>query len=445
MKKALSVGFVVFALFSAQAKFVYDADNQKVVDTKNGWEFKATLKNTDELYLDGTGCSYPDTSPCSLDLTEITDADGKTYKAVSFKVLPAAAKPYLTEFIAPDCQKIEGDGCFRDCKELVTVKLNETAGVAYLGSQSFMSCTKLENFTPRKLGVDYLYANIFRLCSSLDGGFDLPSCRQIRDRAFCDCVKLEWISAPELTMVGEAAFSGCSSLSSVSVQKVSQICNSAFSNCSSLSDESLKRLLPGGIEYLGSNAIANQQYLFSGCTALTGPVVWDFPSLKTNVVAQGMFKGCSNLKEVAIVSDVAEIKDYAFENIAPGASVYMPLTAPAVYGIKAVSRGTAPYPRLYLKDNHDAWFAAIGKKHQVLLRGRVNDPTWTSTTTTTDFRKMRIRMSSDETMCTVKKSNGQITEVTLLDKNILAFVAYNDESYLWVLKMPEQGFRVIVR
>ena len=246
-------------------------------------------------------------------------------------------------------------------------------------------------------------------------------------------------------MVGESAFSGCSSLSSVSVQKVSQICNSAFSNCSSLSDESLKRLLPGGIEYLGSNAIANQQYLFSGCTALTGPVVWDFPSLKTNVVAQGMFKGCSNLKEVAIVSDVAEIKDYAFENIAPGASVYMPLTAPAVYGIKAVSRGTAPYPRLYLKDNHDAWFAAIGKKHQVLLRGRVNDPTWTSTTTTTDFRKMRIRMSSDETMCEVKKSSGQITEVTLLDKNILAFVAYNDEGYFWVLKIPEQGFRVIVR
>ena len=445
MKKSLSVGFVVFALFSAQAKFVYDADDQKVVDAENGWEFKAILKNSDELSLDGTGCSYSGSSPCSLDLTEITDADGKTYKAVSFKVLPAAAKPYLTEFIAPDCQKIDGDGCFRDCEELLTVKLNETGGVTYLGSQSFMSCSRLENFAPRKLGVDYLYANTFRLCSSLDGGFDLPSCKQIRDRAFGDCVKLEWISAPELTMVGESAFSGCSSLSSVSVQKVSQICNSAFSNCSSLSDESLKRLLPGGIEYLGSNAIANQEYLFSGCTALAGPVVWDFPSLKTNVVAKGMFKGCSKLKEVTIVSDVAEIKDYAFENIAPGAAVYMPINVPAVYGIKAVSRSAAPYPRIYLKDNHDDWLAVIGEKHQVLLRGMVNNPSWTSTTTKTDFRKMRIRMSQDETMCAVKKSNGEITEVTLLDKNILAFVAFEDESYSWALKMPETGFCVIVR
>ena len=443
--KMLSASVVLIMTFCAHARFTYDATSGTVTDASCGWTFKATCKNTDELTLDGTGCSYSGMSPCSLDLTEITDAGGKTYKAVSFKVLPAAAKPYLTEFIAPDCQKIEGEGCFRDCKELVTVKLNETAGVTYLGSQSFMSCTKLENFTPRKLGVDYLYANTFRLCSSLDGGFDLPSCRQIRDRAFGDCVKLEWISAPELTMVGEAAFSGCSSLSSVSVQKVSQICNSAFFNCSSLSDESLKRLLPGGIEYLGSNAIANQEYLFSGCTVLTGPVVWDFPSLKTNVVAKGMFKGCSKLKEVTIVSDVAEIKDYAFENIAPEAAVYMPINVPAVYGIKAVSRSAAPYPRIYLKDNHDDWLAIIGEKHQVLLRGMVNNPSWTSTTTKTDFRKMRIRMSSDETMCTVKKSNGEITEVTLLDKNILAFVAFEDESYSWVLKMPETGFCVIVR
>ena len=82
MKKSLSVGFVVFALFSAQAKFVYDADDQKVVDAENGWEFKAILKNSDELSLDGTGCSYSGSSPCSLDLTEITDADGKIVDCV---------------------------------------------------------------------------------------------------------------------------------------------------------------------------------------------------------------------------------------------------------------------------------------------------------------------------------------------------------------------------
>lgn len=444
MKKSLSVGFVVFALFSAQAKFVYYADDQKVVDAENGWEFKATFKNPDELSLDGTGCSYSRKTLCSLDLTKITDANGKTYKAVSFKALPVAAKPYLTEFIAPDCQKIDGNECFRDCKELLTVKLNETGGVTYLGSQSFMSCSKLENFAPRKLGVEYLLANTFRSCSSLDGGFDLPTCKQIKDRAFADCVEIEWISAPELTTVGEAAFSGCSSLSSVSVQKVSQICNSAFSNCSSLSDESLKRLLPGGIEYLGNNAIASQEYLFSGCTALTGPVVWDFPSLKTNVVAKGMFRGCTSLSEVKIISEVAEIKDMAFHNIASGASIYMPLTAPDVYGMRAVSRSSGNYPKVYLKGNHDEWLDVMRQHHSVILKEDFNNSDkWVLNGSNATKEKVRAAMIADGAMC-VEAEN----KIRTVDRNVIAFAYYvdnNETGSCWVLKIPEQGFRVIVR
>lgn len=449
MKKLSLVSFAIFVSFCVYGKFTYDSLKGTIVDEVNGWTFKATLKNnTDELSLDGTGCSYSRQTPCSLDLTEITDADGKTYKAVSFKALPEAAKPYLTEFIAPDCQKIDGDGCFRDCIELLTVKLNETGGVTYLGSQSFMSCSRLENFAPRKLGVENLLANTFRSCSSLDGGFDLPTCEKIRDRAFCDCVELEWISAPELTTVQDAAFSGCSSLSSVSVQKVSQISDSAFSNCSSLSDESLKRLLTGGIEYLGSNAIDNQQYLFSGCTALTGPVVWDFPSLKTNVVAKGMFYNCTSLKEVRFVTDVARIKDQAFRDIASGASIYMPLTAPAVYGERAVSRSSGNYPKVYLKGNHDEWLNAMREKHTVILKEDFNNSDkWVlneSNVPNATKEKVRAAMIADGAMC-VEAEN----KIRTVDRNVIAFVAYygnnNATGFCWVLKIPEQGFRIIVR
>lgn len=443
MKKLSLVSLAILVSFCVYGKFTYDPSNGTIVD-ENGWEFKATFKNPDELNLDGTGCSYPDSSPCSLNLTEITDADGKKYKAVSFKALPAAAKQCLTEFIAPDCQKIDGNECFRDCKELLTVKLNETGGVTYLGSQSFMSCSKLENFAPRKLGVENLSANTFRLCSSLDGGFDLPTCKQISDRAFADCVKLEWISAPELTMVGEAAFSGCSSLSSVSVQKVSQISNSAFSNCSSLSDESLKRLLPGGIEYLGRNAIDSQEYLFSGCTALTGPVVWDFPSLKTNVVAKGMFRGCTSLSEVKIISEVAEIKDMAFHNIASGASIYMPLTAPAVYGMRAVSRSSGNYPKVYLKGNHDEWLDVMRQHHSVILKEDFNNSdNWVLNGLVATKEKVRAAMIKDGAMC-VEAEN----KIRTVDRNVIAFAYYvdnNETGFCWVLKIPEQGFRVIVR
>ena len=433
MKKALSVGFIVFALFSAQAKFVYDAGAKKVFDNENGWEFNATLKNTDELYLDGTGCSYSGASPCSLDLTEITDADGKTYKAVSFKVLPAAAKPYLTEFIAPDCQKIEGEKCFNNCTELLKVELNEN--VTYIGAFAFYKCSKLENFTPRTLAVEYVYKYTFHSCSNLRGGFTLSSCKKILEGGFNSAANLEWIEAPEATVIGDAAFYGCSVLTSVSVPKIEQICNQAFQNCTSLTTESVNGMMHRGVELLATNAKTTGGVAFGGCTSIEGPLIWNMPQLQTNVVWYSMFSSCSNLREVRILSEVAEIREAAFKDIAPGAAVYMPMKAPAVFGACAISSAKAPYPRVYLKGNHEDWLKAIGEKHHVLPRNMVNDSSWTPASGSLTFGRMRHRMSGDETMCEVKMSGGQITEVTLLDKNILAFVSFNDETG-WLIDGP---------
>ena len=443
MKIVLAVGFLVFTSFSAYAKFVYDADNQKVVDAVNGWEFKATLKNPDELYLDGTGCSYSGSSPCSLDLTEITDTDGKTYKAVSFKALPAAAKPYLTEFIAPDCQKIEGEKCFNNCTELLKVALDEN--VTYIGAFSFYKCSKLENFTPRTLAVEYVYKYTFHSCSNLRGGFTLSSCKKILEGGFNSAANLEWIEAPEATVIGDGAFYGCSVLTSVSVPKIKQICNQAFQNCTSLTTESVNGMMHRGVELLATNAKSTGGVAFGGCTSIEGPLIWNMPQLQTNVVWYSMFSSCSNLREVRILSEVAEIREAAFKNIAPGAAVYMPMKAPAVFGVNAVCRQSAPYPKIYLKGNYDAWFKVMGVSHQILPKERFNDPTWTSTTTHTGYDRMRKRMSDDTEMCTTTKTGNTITEVAAKDKNVIAFVAFNDESWCWVLKIPEQGFRVIVR
>lgn len=443
MKKVLAIGFLVFTSFSVYAKFVYDADDQKVVDAENGWEFKATLKNTDELYLDGTGCSYSGSSPCSLDLTEITDADGKTYKAVSFKALPEAAKPYLTEFIAPDCQKIEGENCFKGCTELLTVELN--GNVTYIAAWSFYNCTKLETFTPRTLNVGYLYNCTFRECTSLAGSFDMPNCIKISNMAFSGCAKIESVSAANVTDVGESSFSGCSRLSNVSFPKITSIANSAFSRCASLSNESLDGLLHKSIKQLGSNAIDSQEWLFSGCTAITGPIVWNLPSLTTNVVAKGMFNNCTSLKEVRFVTDVARIKDRAFHDIASGASIYMPLTAPAVYGERAVSRSSGNYPKVYLKGNHDEWLDVMRQHHSVILKEDFNNSDkWVLNGSDATKEKIRDAMINDSDMC--KEEDGVIK---LRDRNVIAFVAYfatnNNIGFCWVLKIPEQGFRVIVR
>ena len=447
MKKLSLVSFAIFVSFCVYGKFTYDPSKGTIVDEVNGWTFKATLKNTDELYLDGTGCSYSRTSSCSLDLTEITDTDGKTYKAVSFKALPAAAKSYLTEFIAPDCQKIEGESCFNSCTELLKVELN--ANVTYIGAFAFYKCSKLENFTPRTLNVGYLYGSTFRECTSLAGSFDMPNCIKIVSMAFSGCTKIESISAANVTDVGESSFSGCSRLSNVSFPKITSIANSAFSGCASLSNESLDGLLHKNIKQLGSNAIDNQEWLFKECRAITGPVVWDFPSLTTNVVAKGMFYNCTSLKEVRFVTDVARIKDQAFRDIASGASIYMPLTAPAVYGEKAVSRSSGNYPKVYLKGNHEDWLNAMREKHTVILKEDFNNSDkWVlneSNVPNATKEKVRAAMIADGAMC-VEAENKTIRTV---DRNVIAFVAYygnnNATGFCWVLKMSKTGLRMILR
>lgn len=351
MKKLSLVSFAILVSFCVYGKFTYDPSKGTIVDEVNGWELKVACKNTDELTLVKDGSSFSGTAECPLDLTEIYSKDGTTrYRAVDIRWLPAAAKPYITAFIAP-----------------------------------------------------------------------------------------------ELTDISEAAFMGCSKLSTVSTPKVLRIGNQAFQNCTSLSTESVNGLLHSAVKRLGYDDIANQKSLFALCTAIKGPISWNLPSLTTNVVAESMFNGCSALEEVRIVSDVTEIKTSAFKNIAPGASVYMPLKAPAVYGANAVARNSAPYPKVYLKGNSEDWFAVMGDKHQVLPKERFNDTTWTPTTTTTTRAKILVRMSADTEMCTATKTGGTITEITAKDKNVIAFVAYNDDGYCWVLKTPTSGLVVIVR
>lgn len=351
MKKLSLVSFAIFVSFCVYGKFTYDPSKGTIVDEVNGWTFKAVCKNTDELTLLGKDGSFSGTAECPLDLTEIYSVDGKTrYRAVDIQSLPAAAKTYITAFIAP-----------------------------------------------------------------------------------------------ELTDISQSTFMGCSKLSMVSSPKVLRIGNQAFQSCTALSTESVNGLLHSAVKRLGSNDLVNQKALFAYCTAIKGPINWNLPSLTTNVVADSMFFGCSALEEVRILSDVAEIKSAAFKNIAPGASVYMPLAAPAVFGGNAVCRESAPYPKIYLKGNYDAWFKVIGVSHQILPKERFNDATWTPTTTTTTYAKMRVRMSADTEMCTTTKTGNTITEVAAKDKNVIAFVAFNNASFCWVLKMPETGFCVIVR
>ena len=65
MKKLSLVSFAILVSFCVYGKFTYDPSKGTIVDEVNGWTFKATLKNTDELYLDGTD-SFRELKLCCL-------------------------------------------------------------------------------------------------------------------------------------------------------------------------------------------------------------------------------------------------------------------------------------------------------------------------------------------------------------------------------------------
>ena len=124
----------------------------------------------------------------------------------------------------------------------------------------------------------------------------------------------------------------------------------------------------------------------------------------------------------------------------------MPLTAPAVYGERAVSRSSGNYPKVYLKGNHDEWLDVMRQHHSVILKEDFNNSDkWVLNGSIATKEKVRAAMIADGAMC-VEAENETIR---IVDRNVIAFVAYygnnNETGFCWVLKIPEQGFCVIVR
>lgn len=456
-----------FAAICAQARFVYTETN--ATEVASGKDGKGTLtdgiwllgavrpKNTNNLNVNGAKGDFLGSEPSPLNLTEIYSQDGETqYHAVSFETLSHyngaskstlfAYKDMITEFIAPDCQKTSGNGCFLNCTELTNVQLNAT--VTQLGGdRPFMGCVKLAAFYPRTLAVSSLTTQAFKGCAKLPGSFDFPNLTSLPGQAFADCALLTGITAPKVTSIGESVFASCASLTTASFStNLVSISNYAFSGCTSLGGDAIRAILHRRLVRLGSNDIANQLGIFMNCTSLSGTLDWAFPLLNTNVVAGSMFDKCSALTRVNILTDVAEIKSSAFRDIAEGAEVHMPVRAPAVYGSDAVCRFSAPYPKVYLKDNFDAWIAVMRKSHHVILREEFNDTSWSDTygNDTKSWSIITTVMARDAGMCT-KTTVNKVTTVTVPDKKVIAFVMRGNNTGCWVLREPRKGMTLMVQ
>lgn len=453
MKKlmhSLAVFLLVGTVSVAEAAWTYDPSAGTLTD--GVWGLKATLvsKTTDQLDIDGSTATCAGSGPVSMDLTTITDSAGNAYKAVSFaKALKNTHKTRLSEFIAPDCKIITGASCFNGFTALTKVQLNET--VELFADRSFYGCSSLVSFYPRTLNVARIPISCFSGCSKLAGSFSFPDFKGNSTGGwFSGCGSLEEVLMPKATQICGTAFQGCSSLTNVEVAaSVTTIGKLAFNGCSSLKGDCIRAILHSGITFLGGDTEADSREIFAGCASFDGAFEWNFPNLtSTNVIGSSFFKDCTSLARVDILTDVLEIRASSLRNLAPGAEIHMPATVPLWIGAEAIAHATAPYARVYLRDNYEAWLDVFGVNHHVFPKDEFNNEAWVeyAEASARDRNGFVARMKLDTEMCSVK--DGKVT----VKKGVLAFVAVRKSgswgglTYCWVLKEPKpRGMCVIVR
>lgn len=441
---------------SANAAFTYNPNDKTLSD--GVWTFTATLvKNkTDELDVVGTNGSFEGAGECKIDLTTITDSDGKVYDAVSFSGVPSAGAKYVTEFIAPKCETI-GAASFKDnCTSLKKVELSSQSEQLNFGERAFWGCSKLEEFIPSTLNVSSISIGCFNGCSSLSGELSLPKCISIGNSAFNGCGKITSVSMPNVETVGTYVFANCTSLETViTSEALKKIPEGAFSGCESLSGDSIRKMLHSGITHLGTSYAKFGQ--FGGCSNFDGELIWNFPSLATtNIVGKNTFGNCVKLEKVIFKTPVFETYESALVNLAPGAEIYLHDTPPVIISKKSIGNTSGPFPKVYLNEkNMIEGLANIAKEHHVLLKKDFNNRDWTDyavSSLRTRDNLVESYMKNDTSMCQYDEEKKEVELSSPEQREVIAFCVprisgafHTNWPAFWLMKTPKRGFSVIVR
>ena len=416
--------------------------------TDGNWTFHAFRsieKNDRDIYVDASRWEeIKEEKAAPIDFSVINEG----YKVVYFlgvKANTSLIKKYATELVAPECSNLAGENSFVGSEVLTNVTLCATEAVLFRNDRLFQSCTKLVSFTPKKIAGTSLRTEMFEGCSSLEGEFEFPECTSFAKEVFNGCAKLGGIKAENAISVGQSSFQGCSSLSNIVLSSsVESIGNYAFKGCSKITTEFVQGILHKGLKQLGNSA-TDRHGCFVDCTGLTGSIVWNLPNLITNAVPNSCFSGCTSLERVEIKSPVSVIGSSAFFNLKKGAEVYLPNEPISVYESHAVATSDAPFPRVYIGGDINSQLAKMyAFVNNLIKKEEFNDTTWKSVLpnqgSVTRDKIVNDKMLKDETMCSKVGD-----KVVVKDKNVVAFIMGNTNNGCWILKKPEEGFKVIVR
>ena len=161
-------------------------------------------------------------------------------------------------------------------------------------------------------GVEIIGERAFDSCALSLRSVTIPaSVREIRERAFCDCLYLQEVRIPEgVEVIGAYAFAHCSELKHVEIPgSVKEIDAYAFSPCRSL----LSIRIPDGVISIGEMA-------FASCTQLTEAVIGD----SVEKIGHGAFERCNKLRSVTLPGNLTEIEYGMFRACADLKSIVIP-------------------------------------------------------------------------------------------------------------------------
>ena len=218
------------------------------------------------------------------------------------------------EVVIPDTVKAISSYAFMDTKNLKKVVLPNT--ITILPTYSFFNCKNLEEVV---LGdaVEDISSYVFQNCTKLTT-INFPSTLiYIRAKAFDNTAIVEAILPEGITTLADA-FAGLTTLETVSIpasltSKSTSLSTGIFKGCTNLKNVTLTE----GLLNLGGN-------WFEGCTSLESIVLPSTLEAKFN--ATNVFKNCTSLKNVTISEGVTTLPNYTFQGCSALESIKLPST-----------------------------------------------------------------------------------------------------------------------
>lgn len=209
-----------------------------------------------------------------------------------------------------------GDECFKNCRSLRNVILNEE--ISYIPNGAFKGCTYLESVIYNGINNVMIGEKCFKDCKRLK---EIPSfvhilnkyafagCSSIKEvtltdtnipeGCFRDCKSLEKING-DIYSLGSFAFSECSSLIDIDLSNVRKVSAEAFSNCYNLRNVKVSELL---------NRIESRA--FYRCYNLDN---FNMPD-SIEFICKEAFRYCKSIKSLHIPFNLRDFGKAAFANM----------------------------------------------------------------------------------------------------------------------------------